>query len=547
MAVAAESQIPPKPGWLRRIFGSQGLTLWQCATALLALAFAAERFATSLFYSHFGVALEEVGLGYANSLLEGVVLFIGILVLLNGLVIFSFVRTAGWCLERYLGIPCMALGSGAITSANNAGVCRPSSRRYCRRARLRRANQEGQYHNLGYRAGGRRLDADGHQPRFRRVAGLSLPNIRYLFWPLQLRARDCYRPAGRMTAVFIVLLASLRTTIRSRFELWAEILALRHQIAVLQRTTSKRPRLRPIDRLMWVLLSRVWPNWRRAMLIVTPATIVRWHRRAFAAYWRWNSRPRRVGRPAVAADIRALIRQMHQANPFWGAPRIHGELQKLGIDVAQATVAKYLGRRDGPASQSWRTFLANHVSQLASIDFFTVPTATFRVLFVFVVLSHDRRRIVHVNVTSHPTALWTAQQLREAWPWDTLPRFVIRDRDAVYGSDPQRTLKQMGIEEVLTAPRCPWQSPFVERVIGSIRRECLDHVIVWNERSLHRHLRRYLAYYHEWRTHLSLDRCARPPGHPTVSLWHDRRSPTRRRFASPLRTTGCLIVALGLA
>jgi transposase InsO family protein len=181
--------------------------------------------------------------------------------------------------------------------------------------------------------------------------------------------------------------------------------------------------------------------------------------------------------------------------------------------VAQATVAKYLGRRDGPPSQSWRTFLANHVSQLTSIDFFMVPTATFRVLFVFVVLSQDRRRIVHVNVTSHPTALWTAQQLREAWPWDTLPRFVIRDRDAVYGSDPQRTLKPMGIEEVLTAPRCPWQSPFVERVIGSIRRKCLDHVIVWNERSLHRHLRRDLAYYyyHEWRTHLSLDNDAPVP------------------------------------
>jgi putative transposase len=157
-------------------------------------------------------------------------------------------------------------------------------------------------------------------------------------------------------------------------------------------------------------------------------------------------------------------------------------------------VAKYLGRPDGPPSQSWRTFLTNHVAQLASIDFFTVPTVTFRVLFVFVVLSHDRRRIVHLNVTAHPTAAWTAQQLREAFPWDTAPRFVIRDRDAIYGADPRRTLDQMGIEEVLAAPRCPWQNPFVERVIGSLRRECLDHVIVWNERSLRRHLQRYLAY-----------------------------------------------------
>ena len=263
-----------------------------------------------------------------------------------------------------------------------------------------------------------------------------------------------------MTALFIAVLTSLRASIGSRLELAAEILALRHQLAVLQRTTPKRPRLRPIDRLLWMLLSRVWPNWRQAVQIVTPATVVRWHRRAFAVYWRWHSRYRPVGRPALASDLRALIRQMRKVNPLWGAPRIHGELQKLGIDVSQTTVAKYLGRRRGPPSQSWRTFLTNHVSQLASIDFFTVPTATFRVLFVFVVLSHDRRRIVHVNVTAHPTAAWTAQQLREAWPWDTAPRFVIRDRDAIYGSDLRRTVRQMGIEEVLTPPRCPWQKDY---------------------------------------------------------------------------------------
>jgi transposase InsO family protein len=213
----------------------------------------------------------------------------------------------------------------------------------------------------------------------------------------------------------------------------------------------------------------------------------------------------------VAVDIRALIRHMHVANPLWGAPRIHGELQKLGLTISQTTVAKYLGRRDRPPSPTWRSFLRNQVSQPASIDFFTVPTATFRVLFVFVVLSHGRRRIVHVNVTAHPTAAWTAQQLREAWPWDTAPRFVIRDRDAIYGSDLQRAAQAMGIEEVLTAPRSPWQNPFVERLIGSIRRECLDHVIVWNERCLRRHLERYLAYYHEWRTHLSSDNDAPVP------------------------------------
>ena len=249
--------------------------------------------------------------------------------------------------------------------------------------------------------------------------------------------------SGRMTALFIALLASFRAMVRARVEVAAEILALRHQLAVLQRTSPTRPRLRAIDRVFWIMLSSVWPNWRQAMRILKPATVVGWHRRAFTTYWRWKSRPRPVGRPALATDLRALIHQMRDANPLWGAPRIHGELQKLGIEVSQATVAKYLGRRRGPPSQSWRTFLTNHVSQLASIDFFTVPTVTFRVLFVFVVLSHDRRRIVHLNVTAHPTAVWTAQQLREAFPWDTAPRFVIRDRDAIYALDPQRTIDML--------------------------------------------------------------------------------------------------------
>jgi len=315
-----------------------------------------------------------------------------------------------------------------------------------------------------------------------------------------------------MTALLIALFAALRSTIRSRLELEVEIVALRHQLAVLQRQAPRRPRLGRADRLLWVLLSRVWPNWRQAVQIVTPTTVVRWHRRGFALYWSWKSRPRRAGRPAVATDIRALIQQMHAANPLWGAPRIHGELRKLGIEIAQSTVAKHLTRRRGkPPSQTWRTFLTNHVSQLASVDFFTVPTATFRVLFVFVVLLHDRRRVVHVNVTAHPTAAWTAQQFREAWPWDFAPRFVIRDRDGIYGPELQTAMRAMGIEEVVIAPRAPWQNPFVERVIGSLRRDCLDHVIVWNERSLRRHLRQYLVYYREWRTHLSLDKDAPVP------------------------------------
>jgi hypothetical protein len=312
-----------------------------------------------------------------------------------------------------------------------------------------------------------------------------------------------------MLAFLVALLAALRSTARSRAELAAEILALRHQLAVLRRQAPARLRLRRIDRVVWVLLSRAWSEWRHAVQIVSPDTVVRWHRRGFALYWRWKSRSRGTGRPGIDADIRRLIREMRAANPLWGAPRMHGELRKVGIEISQATVAKYLGRRPrAPGSQTWRTFLTNHVAQLASIDFFTVPTATFRVLFVFVVLSHARRRIVHVNVTAHPTAAWTAQQLREAFPWETAPRFLLRDRDSIYGAEVQGCVQGMSIGEVLTAPHAPWQNPFVERLIGSLRRECLDRVIVWNERSLRRYISQYLVYYHMFRTHLGLGKDA---------------------------------------
>ncbi len=309
-------------------------------------------------------------------------------------------------------------------------------------------------------------------------------------------------------AFLLAVLAAFRSTVRSRTALALEVFALRHQLVVLRRQAPARLRLKRVDRLVWVALSRVWASWRGAVQIVSPETVVRWHRRGFALYWRWKSRPRGVGRPRLSADLRALIRTMQAANPTWGAPRIHGELRKLGIEIAQSTVARYLRRRPRPPSQTWRTFLANHVSQIASIDFFTVPTATFRVLFVSVVLSHARRRVLHFNVTAHPTVAWTAQQLREAWPWNDTPRFLLRDRDRIYGEAFRATVNRLGIAELATAPRSPWQNPFVERLIGSIRRECLDHVIVWNERALRRHLRDYFAYYHQWRTHLSLDQDA---------------------------------------
>ena len=208
----------------------------------------------------------------------------------------------------------------------------------------------------------------------------------------------------------------------------------------------------------------------------------------------------------MAKEIRELIRQMSQANPLWGAPRIHGELLKLGIDVSQATVSKYMVRQRKPPSQSWRAFLSDHAHNIVSIDFFTVPTATFRVLYVFVVLDNARRRIVHFNVTESPTAAWTGQQIVEAFPWDTAPKYMIRDRDGKYGLDFDRRVASLDIEQVLISPHSPWQSPYVERMIGSIRRECLDHMIIFDERHLRRVLRKYVDYYHRSRTHLGLEK-----------------------------------------
>jgi transposase InsO family protein len=306
-------------------------------------------------------------------------------------------------------------------------------------------------------------------------------------------------------SLFVALLALLASSFRTRAALQAEILALRHQLAVLQASAPRHLRLKRSDRVLWVLLSRFWSGWRPCLQIVQPATVIAWHRRAFVWYWTRNSR-RQPGRPEVSAEIRGLIRRMSQVNPLWGAPRIHGELLKLGIAVAQSTVAKYLQRRRKPPSQNWQTFLTNHVEQTASIDFFTVPTATFQVLFVFIVLSHARRRVVHFGVTEHPTQQWTVQQIREAFPWDQTLRYLLRDRDAIYGSDFAAITKGMGMKDIVTAPRAPWQNPYVERLVGSIRRECLDHVIVWNQRSLRRTLQRYFAYYAGCRTHLSLEK-----------------------------------------
>jgi transposase InsO family protein len=263
--------------------------------------------------------------------------------------------------------------------------------------------------------------------------------------------------------------------------------------------------------VFWVLLARLWHGWAEVVAIVQPETVIRWQRTGFRLFWTWKSRRPGPGRPAIAPDVRALIRTMARANPLWGAPRIHGELQKLGLEISQATVSKYLVRRRTPPSQTWRTFLDNHLRSLVSVDFLTVPTVTFKVLFVFVVLAHERRRVLHINVTDTPTAQWTAQQLVEAFPWETAPRYVLRDRDAIYGAVFSSRAQTMGIHEVKTAPRSPWQNPYVERLIGTLRRECLDHMVVLNETHLCRLLRDYLIYYHSARTHLSLDKDAPEP------------------------------------
>jgi putative transposase len=244
------------------------------------------------------------------------------------------------------------------------------------------------------------------------------------------------------------------------------------------------------------------------LIIVSPDTVLRWQRRRLREYWTKLSRRPTGGRPPVHAAIKALITRMATANPLWGAPRIHGELLKLGIDVAERTVSRLLPKQRFLPSQTWRTFLANHVRDMVSLDFFTVPTAGLRVLFVLVVLAHHRRRVVHFNVTEHPTAHWTAQQILNAFPDDSAPSYLLRDRDQVYGQQFRHRVKGMRIEEVLTAPHSPWQNPFAERLIGSIRRECLNHVLVFGEAHLRRILARCFSYYHRARTHLALDKDA---------------------------------------
>jgi transposase InsO family protein len=307
-----------------------------------------------------------------------------------------------------------------------------------------------------------------------------------------------------MFALFCFVLAVVASPFKSKSRLEAENMALRHQLNVLRRKVLGRIRLTNSDRWFFVQLYRWFPSILQVLTVVRPETLLHWHGAGFRSYWRWKSRSR-GGRPKIAANLRALIRRMNSENPLWGAPRIHGELLKLGFEVAQSTVAKYMVKRRGPPSQGWRTFLHNHAPDIAAMDMFVVPTIGFKLLYgIIIIIRLDRRRLVWTNVTTNPTAEWIARQITEAFPWDQAPRYLLRDRDRSYGAVVRRRLQAMGIRDHPTAPRSPWQNGHVERLIGSIRRECLDHIVVVGEAPLRRTLRAYARYYNEIRTHRSL-------------------------------------------
>ena len=270
---------------------------------------------------------------------------------------------------------------------------------------------------------------------------------------------------------------------RPRADLQAEIIALRHQLNVLRRKKPERLVFSNTDQLLFVWLYRLAPGILNALSVVEPDTVIGWHRRGFRAFWRWKSRST-AGRPKTLLEIRTLIREMSIANPLWGAPRFHGELLKLGIDVGQTTVAKYMRRRRRPPSQGWKTFLRNHAEGIVAMDLFVVPTISFKLLYGLVVMSHSRRRVLHLSTTAHPSSEWIARQLTEAVGWDPAPAYIIRDRDSAYGLTFKRRLRTMGIRDRPTAPRSPWQNGYCERLIGSIRRECLDHVVIFGEQHL---------------------------------------------------------------
>jgi transposase InsO family protein len=335
-----------------------------------------------------------------------------------------------------------------------------------------------------------------------------------------------------MLDFLLTLIAAGRVFIRSRADTALEVIALRQQVAVLKRK-RRRPTLNRLDRLWWIGLRRIWPRWTDALIIVKPETVIGWHRTAFRLYWRWRSRPP-CGRPKVAGEIRSLIRRMATENAGWGAPKIHGELLKLGFVVSERTVARYLKhlRRRGDPARRWLAFLNNHREAIVAFDFFTVPTVTLQQLYCFFVIEHSRRRILHFNVTSQPTSEWVLQQLREAFPEAGPYRYVIFDRDSKFDADVVRFLKSTGLTPKRTSVQAPWQNGTAERWIGSCRRELLDHVIAVSESHLRRLIRDYVSYHHQDRIHDSLEKDT--PNSRTIEI----RPSTRATVISAARIGG---------
>ena len=310
-----------------------------------------------------------------------------------------------------------------------------------------------------------------------------------------------------MFAILHLLWIFVVDIFKSRRRLEAENLFLHHQLNIALRRAPPRLRLYGSDRALLVWMTRIWPGLLDISRVVKPETILRWHRSGFKAFWRWKSR-NRAGRPKVDRELRDLIGRMSKENPLWGAPRIHGELLMLGFEVAQSTVSKYMVRGRRPPSQSWRTFLRNHMEVIAAIDMCVVPTLTFERLFAFLVLSHGRRQLLWFEVTRHPTAEWLARQITEAFPWTSAPTYLVRDNDAAYGHVFTSRLRAMGIRDRPISPRSPWQNGYAERLIGTVRRECLDRMLIFGEAHLRRILSLYAIYYNESRTHLSLHKDA---------------------------------------
>jgi putative transposase len=311
-----------------------------------------------------------------------------------------------------------------------------------------------------------------------------------------------------MFDIILALFAVFVRLFHTRSSLLLENLALRQQLAVLKRQ-HPRARLSLVDRLFWIAACRFWSGWKQRLLIVTPETVTRWHRAGFQLYWRWISRVRKhVGRKRISNELRNLIFRMVAENPTWGAPRIHGELLMLGFDVSERTISRWMRRapRDPEPGKRWLAFLRNHREAIAAMDFFTVPTFRFDMLYCFFIISHDRRCVLHFNVTPHPTSKWIVQQLRETFPFESVPTYLLLDRDRKYGLEVAAAIRSMAIQPIRTSFQSPWQNGIAERWVESCRHDLLDHVIALNEEHLRRLLGEYVRYYHEDRTHLGLDK-----------------------------------------